>query len=848
MDGSSESGWQRSNSSRGFNNSAVSDKKGRHRVVLDQRDLQRARASLSGACEADVAVNSVGQDWGEVSLRQWLDNPDRSVDAIECLHIFTQIVEIVSVAHSQGIVVHNVRPSCFVMSSFNHVSFIESASCSDSGSDSLEDGLNDQAEEFKGSSFSNRIRNQFRNPVNALRVVSESSSLCQMEKSGVGYKVEEIEEKKHHFPMKQVLAMETNWYTSPDEAGGASGSCASDIYRLGVLLFELFCTFSSVEEKSSTMSSLRHRVLPPQLLLKWPKEASFCLWLLHPDPSSRPKVSEIMQSEFLNEPRDGIEERESAIELSERLDEQELLLEFLSLMQHKKQEAADNLQDTVSFVSSDIEEAKKQQSLLCRKGKSLSGKARDSTSGPSSTEIIENEDSGCAGSRKRYRPVRQSRVLAESSDNVLESRSLEENTENQGIMALKSSRLMKNFKKLESAYFLTRQRAIKPPGKSSTRHSHMSSEGRGSALATERSSFNNFPLKDRFSESRQSRWINSFLEGLCKYLAFSRVKVKADLKQGDLLNSSNLVCSLDFDRDGEFFATAGVNKRIKVFEFNTVLNDDCDIHYPVVELQSRSKLSSICWNGYIKSQIASSNFEGVVQVWDATRGQVFVEMKEHERRVWSVDFSLADPTMMASGSDDGSVKLWSINQGASIATIKTKANVCCVQFPADSGRSLAFGSADHKTYYYDLRNLRTPLCTLVGHSKTVSYVKFIDSTHLVSASTDNSLKLWDLSACSSQVLDYPLQSFTGHTNVKNFVGLSVSDGYIATGSETNEVFVYHKAFPMPALSFKFGSIDPLSGADVDDSTQFISSVCFRGQSPTLIAANSMGNIKLLDMI
>lgn len=39
-----------------------------------------------------------------------------------------------------------------------------------------------------------------------------------------------------------------------------------------------------------------------------------------------------------------------------------------------------------------------------------------------------------------------------------------------------------------------------------------------------------------------------------------------------------------------------------------------------------------------------------------------MEMKEHERRAWSVDFSSADPTLLASGSDDGSVKLWNINQ------------------------------------------------------------------------------------------------------------------------------------------------------------------------------------------
>jgi len=37
---------------------------------------------------------------------------------------------------------------------------------------------------------------------------------------------------------------------------------------------------------------------------------------------------------------------------------------------------------------------------------------------------------------------------------------------------------------------------------------------------------------------------------------------------------------------------------------------------------------------------------------------------------------------------------------------------------------------------------RVPACA--GHSKAVSYVRFLSGSQLVTASTDNSLKLWDL--------------------------------------------------------------------------------------------------------
>lgn len=302
--------------------------------------------------------------------------------------------------------------------------------------------------------------------------------------------------------------------------------------------------------------------------------------------------SEVLQSEFLNEPRNEIEEREAAIELREQIEDQELLLEFLLILQQRKQDIADSLNDTISFISSDIDEVTKLQTSLKMKGGSTLEFDKS---------IGDDDDSGSSGSRKR---IRQGQDQDESDDHLPVGQP--------GSILSKNARLMKNFRKLESAYFLTRRRAVKPAQRPLARHSQGSSGGRGSILATERSSISNPSSRN---EQKQSGWINTFLEGLCKYLSFSKLKIKADLKQGDLLNSSNLVCSLSFDRDGEFFASAGVNKKIKVFEYNSILNEDRDIHYPVVEMASRSKLSSISWNSYIKSQIASSNFEGVVQVW-----------------------------------------------------------------------------------------------------------------------------------------------------------------------------------------------------------------------------------------
>ncbi|RAL49546.1 hypothetical protein DM860_012979 [Cuscuta australis] len=106
------------------------------------------------------------------------------------------------------------------------------------------------------------------------------------------------------------------------------------------------------------------------------------------------------------------------------------------------------------------------------------------------------------------------------------------------------------------------------------------------------------------------------------YTRYSRLQVVAEFRHTDLFHTVNIVSSIEFNRDDELFAIAGVSRRIKVFDFADVVNKPTGLQCPVVEMPTRSKLSCLSWNKYKKNYIASSDYEGIVTVWDVTTRQV----------------------------------------------------------------------------------------------------------------------------------------------------------------------------------------------------------------------------------
>ncbi|KAK2152353.1 hypothetical protein LSH36_330g00012, partial [Paralvinella palmiformis] len=299
--------------------------------------------------------------------------------------------------------------------------------------------------------------------------------------------------------------------------------------------------------------------------------------------------------------------------------------------------------------------------------------------------------------------------------------------------------------------------------------------------------------------------------------------IQTSTSQDGFNRSTNVSAIIEFDRDCDYFAIAGVTKKIKVFEYGTVIRDQVDMHYPILEMLCNSKISSIVWSSYHKGMLASADYEGTVTLWDAFTGSKSRMFQEHEKRCWSLDFNKMDPKLLASGSDDSRVKLWYTNMEHSVASIEAKANVCCVQFNPQSRYHLAFGSADHSVHYYDLRNTKQQLGVFKGHRKAVSYTKFVSSSEIVSASTDSQLKLWNLNK------SHCLRTFCGHTNEKNFVGLATDGDYVACGSENNSLYVYYKGLSKQLMTFKFEPVQSVLvsvnvGHCVSLTTSFMGSV------------------------
>jgi WD40 repeat protein/transcriptional regulator with XRE-family HTH domain len=195
--------------------------------------------------------------------------------------------------------------------------------------------------------------------------------------------------------------------------------------------------------------------------------------------------------------------------------------------------------------------------------------------------------------------------------------------------------------------------------------------------------------------------------------------------------------------------------------------------------------------------LASGSWDGTVKLWDVAAGAL-IWSGTHASHVNRVVFS-PDGSMLASSSIDATVRIWDVRSGRLVQELAHPDPVTTVTW-SPHGDLLA--SSDHlaRIWLWDVRNLRatghgqaTHVRTIQGHTihghkDWVDALAFSpDQRTLASASWDGTIKLWKITPSLGGDEEGLTQTLTGHTDRVGRIAWSPDGHTLASGSRDHTI-------------------------------------------------------------
>jgi WD40 repeat protein len=184
-------------------------------------------------------------------------------------------------------------------------------------------------------------------------------------------------------------------------------------------------------------------------------------------------------------------------------------------------------------------------------------------------------------------------------------------------------------------------------------------------------------------------------------------------------------------------------------------------------------------------RLASGGQDGLVRLWDVASGQGLFTLKGHSHPVNGVAFN-PDGQQLASASQDGTVRVWNVTSKHQLLDLRdTKYSVHSVAFSAD-GSWLASGGLDGKVRVWNAHTWEK-LATLEGHRGPVYSVAFSTRYWLASAGDDQTVRVWQVPMGTVR------RTLTGHTGPVRSVAFSADGRRLASASDDRTVRIWNAA-------------------------------------------------------
>jgi hypothetical protein len=185
-------------------------------------------------------------------------------------------------------------------------------------------------------------------------------------------------------------------------------------------------------------------------------------------------------------------------------------------------------------------------------------------------------------------------------------------------------------------------------------------------------------------------------------------------------------------------------------------------------------------------RLATGSSDGTAKVWDSADGRGLLTLKGHAGRVYAVSWS-PDGRRLATASGDRTTELWEAAEGRERLTLTGHTGSINAASWSPDGRRLATASDDGTAKIWGAADGRD-LLTLKGHTGAVNAASWSsDGRRLATASGDGTAKVWDAAG------GYELLTLKGHNSPVTSVSWSPDGRRLATSGEDGTAEVWEAA-------------------------------------------------------